>query len=228
MANISTQPTFFPRRLSEYCPAMQYAADINLGGDSRISFGAPALAVAAGILSAQSIASPGFVLQAASLLLSTMDAPYGRNLTYVASGAATSTILTDGWDYLGQPMSEQVTLNGATPVVGLKCFKYIRQITAGITAATTVNIGFGSSLGIPYRAIKVWTEESNSAPATVGTLTAPVLTDPATVSTGEPRGSYVTNTALDGVKVITATFAFANDVNAAGNGGLHGIAHFGN
>jgi len=227
MANIAPLGTFFPRRLSEYVPAMQYVADVNVGGDMRISFGAPALAVAAGILSAQSIAS-GFTLQASSLLLSTLDAPWGRNLTYVASGAATSTILVDGWDYLGQPMSEQITLNGATPVVGLKCFKYLRQITAGITGGTTVNIGFGANVGLPYKAIKVWTEESNGTPASAGTLIAPVLTDPATVSTGEPRGAYTSTTAFDGAKVITATFAFANDVNAAGNGGFHGIAHFGN
>lgn len=228
MANIAALGTFFPRRLSEYVPAMQYVGDVNLGGDMRISFGAPALAVATGIVNAVSIATPGFVLQAASLGSSTLDAPWGRNLTYVASGAATSTILVDGWDYLGQPMSEQITLNGATPVVGLKCFKYLRQITAGITAGTTVNIGPGSNVGLPYKAIKVWTEESNGTPAAAGTLIAPVLTDPATVSTGEPRGAYTSTTAFDGAKVITATFAFANDVNAAGNGGFHGIAHFGN
>lgn len=227
MANIAPLGTFFPRRLSEYVPAMQYLADVNVGGDMRISFGAPALAVAAGIISAQSIAAAGS-LQASSLLASQTDAPFGRNLTYVASGAATSTVLVDGWDYLGQPMSEQVTLNGATPVVGLKCFKYIRQITWGVTAATTINVGPGSNVGLPYKAIKVWTEESNGAPASVGTLIAPVLTDPATVSTGEPRGAYTSTTAFDGSKVITATFAFANDVNAAGNGGFHGIAHFGN
>lgn len=227
MASVSNMPSFFPRRLSEYVPAMQYVGDVNLGGDMRISFGAPALAVATGIINAQSIAAAG-TLQAASLGSSTLDAPWGRNLTYVASGAATSTILVDGWDYLGQPMSEQITLNGATPVVGLKCFKYIRQITYGLTAATTINVGPGSNVGLPYKAIKVWTEESDSTPAAAGTLIAPVLTDPATVSTGEPRGAYTSTTAFNGVKVITATFAFANDVNAAGNGGYHGIAHFGN
>lgn len=227
MANVAPMGTFFPRRLSEYVPGMTYSMDVS-GGAVRVSFNNPALAVAAGILSGQSIASPGFVLQASSLLSSTLDAPFGRNLTYVASGAATSTILVDGWDYLGQPMSEQITLNGATPVVGKKCFKNLRQITAGITAGTTVNIGPGATVGLPFRAIAVYSETSDSALASAGTLIAPDLTDPATVSTGEPRGAYTSTTAFNGIHVITALFEFENDVNAAGNGGLHGIAHFGN
>lgn len=223
MASVAPLGTFFPRRLSEYVPGMQYVADVNVGGDMRISFGAPALAVAAAILSAQSINTAG---STTTLLLSTLDAPYGRNLTYVASGAATSTVTVDGYDYLNQPMTETITLNGSTPVVGLKMFKYLRQVTWGLTAATTINVGFGANVGLPYKAIKVWTEESDSTPAAAGTLINPVLTDPATATTGEPRGAYTSTTAFNGVKVITATFAFANDVNAAGNGGYHGIAHF--
>jgi hypothetical protein len=227
MANIAPVPTFFPRRLSEYVPAMQYCADVANGGGVRISFGAPALAVAAGILSAQSIAVAGSV-QAASLLSSTLDAPYGRNLTYVASGASTATITVDGWDYLNQPMSEQVTLNGATPVVGKKCFKYLRQITNTVTAATTINVGPGATVGLPYKALSVYAETTDSALAAAGTLIAADLTDPATATTGEPRGAYTSTTAFNGAKVITATFEFDNDVNAAGNGGLHGIVHFAN
>ena len=228
MANISGMPTFFPRRLSEYCPAMRYAADVHMQGSTRISFSAPALSVAAGIISAQSIAAAG-TMQAASMLLSTMDAPYGRTLSMVLSGAGAGTLTVDGWDYLGQAMSENITYNGATPVQGKKAFKYLRQITWTLVAATTLNVGFSTGLGLPYKAIKVYTEEASSVPVgTVGTLTAGILTDPATATTGDPRGTWVSTTAMDGVTVLTATFDFANDVNAAGNGGLHGIAHFAN
>lgn len=225
MANVAAVGTFFPTRLSEYVPAMQYVGDVNIGGDMRISFGAPALAVAAGIISAQSIAAAGS-LQATSLLSSTLDAPWGRNLTYVASGAATSTVTTDGWDYLGQPMTETITLAGAVPVLGTKAFKRIRQISWGLTGGTTINVGPGASVGLPYKAIKVWTEEADGVPAAAGTLIAAVLTDPQTATTGDPRGLYTSTTAYNGTKVITATFAFANDVNASNNGGFHGIRHF--
>lgn len=227
MANVAPVPTFFPRRLSEYVPAMQYCADVNNGGGVRISFGSPALAVATGILNAQSI-SPAASIQAASMASSVLDAPYGRNLTYVASGASTSTVTVDGWDYLNQPMSEQITLNGATPVVGKKCFKNLRQITWTNTNTTTMNVGPGATVGLPYKALSVYAETTNSVLAAAGTLIAADLTDPATATTGEPRGAYTSTTAYDGSKVITATFEFDNDVNAAGNGGLHGIVHFAN
>jgi hypothetical protein len=71
----------------------------------------------------------------------TADAPFGRNITVVASGAATSNVTVYGKDYMGQPMTESFTLNGATPVVGRKAFKWVDRITAGITAATTINVG---------------------------------------------------------------------------------------
>ena len=34
-----------------------------------------------------------------------------------------------GWDYLGQPIAESLTLNGTTPVVGNKAFKSFNYVT---------------------------------------------------------------------------------------------------
>lgn len=56
-------------------------------------------------------------------------------------------------------------------------------------------------------------------------LTVPDLTDPQTTTTGDPRGTYEPITLLDGVKKIEVAFVGDNVVNAAGNGGLHGIRH---
>jgi len=228
MANLLNMPNFLPRRLSQYVPALTYCADVQLGGDGRISFGAPIVATAAQFVSAQSVAAAGSLQASAMLNSATIDAPFGRNLTVVLSGAGTGTITVDGWDYLGQPMSETAALNGATPVALKKAFKYLRQLTWPVVGAVTLNLGVGSQLGLPYKAIKVWTEENNSAPVAAGTLTIADLTNPATLTTGEPRGSYLATTALNGVAVVTATFAFANDVDATGAGGLHGIPHFSN
>ena len=229
MANLMNLGTFFPRRLSQYCAAMQYCADVQVGDNGRISFNSPIVATAAQFVSAQSIAVAGS-LQAASLLnAATIDAPFGRNLTFVLSGVGTGTLIADGSDYLGQPMSESAAYNGATPVVMNKAFKTIRQLTWTAVAATTINIGVGSQLGIPYKAIKVWTEEVGGAPVgTVGTLTNPSLVDPQTLTTADPRGTFLATTALNGVNIISATFEFASDVNAANNGGLHGLAHYSN
>jgi hypothetical protein len=54
---------------------------------------------------------------------------------------ATSAVTVRGRDYLNQKLSEQLTLNGATPVVGKKAFKVIEKIDFGLTAGTTVNVG---------------------------------------------------------------------------------------
>lgn len=223
---VATNPSFFPTRLSQYVPAMRYASDVNMhGGISRISFGAALLADADGILDGQTIAV-AITIEAASLLSYQADTPWGRNITAVADSTATSTVTINGYDYLGQPMTEVITLNSGTPVVGVKCFKRIRNIVLGATASRTVDIGWGSVLGLPYKAIKVLTEESDGAPATLGTLTAPVLTSPATSTTGEPRGKYTPNTTPDGAKIITATFVFDNTVNSSNVGGLHGVPHY--
>lgn len=225
MAVVVTAPSFFPRRLSQYVPAMQYHSDVNYNGVTRISFGAPAVADTDGVLDGTSINAAGSTTT--TLLTNNMlDAPWGRNLTVVASGAATSTVTVDGWDYLGQPMTELLTLNGTNAVTGLKCFKYIRLITWGATSSVTIDLGFGARLGLPYKALKVDYETTDQALASAGTLTAAILTDPATSTTGEPRGSYTPTTTPDGSKVLTIGVHFNNQVNSSNNGGLHGIAHY--
>lgn len=216
-------PTYLPKRINRYCPACTYAVDAEDGKVTTVNFGTPAAAAAAAILSAQSISPAG---STTTLLSSVSDATFGRNLTYVASGAATSTVTARGRDFWGQPVAETITLNGATPVVGLKCFYTLDSFSWTNTNATTINVGWGTSLGLPYKAEKVIAENLNDAPGTIGTLTAPVLTDPQTAITGEPRGSYVTNAAMNGTNVIDIVLLCSPRVNAAGNGGLHGIAHF--
>jgi hypothetical protein len=220
---ITNNPSFYPARVSAYVPAMRFAADLQNSGIKRCNFGAPAAASAAAIFSALSIATAG---SSTAMLLTTLDGEWGRNLTFVASGAATSTVTVSGRDYLNQRMIETITLNGTTPVVGLKCFKYLDSVAFAATAATTINVGTGTSLGLPYKAIKVLTEElDNVIVGTLGTLTGPVLTDPQTATTGDPRGRYVPNSTLTGSAVLTATFMFDNSVNSNNRGGLHGIQH---
>jgi len=218
MANVMTDPTNFPRRINNYVPAMAYSSDVNWNGLTRVNFGAPAAASATAILSGQSIATATTV----DISGVTIADKYGRCLVIVASGATIK-----GWDYLGQPITENFTFNGATPVLGKKAFKTLGSfIINTVTAATTANVGTGLGLGLPYKAIKAEWETANGAIAAAGTLTAPVLTDPATATTGDPRGTYVSTTTPDGTTIITAAFDMVNDVNTSNNGGLHGIRHY--
>jgi hypothetical protein len=214
--------SFRNRRYNSYVPACAYAADVIHGAAYEVDFLTPIAAVAAGILSATSIAT---AVDTTTFLSDTADAPFGRNITVVASGAATSNVTVYGKDYLGQGIAESFTLNGANPVVGKKAFKWIDRVTAGITAGTTINVGFGSALGLPYRMSNVIEEVANGAEAAIGTFIAGVLTDPQTLTTGDPRGTYTPSTALNGTNRIMGKFMPYNILNANGNGGLHGIAH---
>lgn len=54
----------------------------------------------------------------------------------------------------------------------------------------------------------------------------PDLTDPATNVTGEPRGAYDPTVTMNGATEIIVGLVGDPAVNAANNGGLHGIKHF--
>jgi len=222
MANVMTNPTFFPRRINMYVPAMQYACDVNNGGVCRVNLGVPAAATTNTIVNALDTTA------AATTDLTGVAAvvePYGRTLVYVGSGAGATAIVMYGWDYLGQPMSESITINGATPVLGKKAFKSFNKMT-NTAVAITVSVGIGASYGLPYHALAVEREYTNGALAAAGTLIAAILTDPQTATTGDPRGCYTPTTAGDGAKTLSVDLLFGNDVNSSGNGGLHGIRHY--
>lgn len=224
MSNVANLGKFYPRRVSEYVPAMSYSSDVQFSGGTRVDFGTPATASATAILSAQSINSAGTVDLSA---VTAFDAPYGRTVAVVASGAATSLVTLTGRDYLGQIVVEQFTLNGTTAVQGVKAFKDFIQEVHGATSSTTINMGHGNKLGLPYKAIKVNWETTNQTLAAAGTLTAPSLTDPQTATTSDPRGLYTPTTSPDGTKALTAEFEFLNDVNTNNRGGLMGLPHYG-
>jgi hypothetical protein len=222
MPNLMANATNFPRRINNYVPGMQYSADVNYNGETRVSFGAPLAAVANSIANGVSIATAGTADLSG---VAAFPELYGRNVTVVASGAATSNVTVNGFDYLGQPIAESFTLTGATPVVGNKCFKSFVNATFGATGATTINIGTGVKLGLPYKTLRVVYEIANGALVAAGTLQAPSLVDPATSTTTDPRGAYTPTTTLNGVNIISVAANMANDVNTANHGGLHGLQH---
>lgn len=222
MANLMTNPTNFPRRINMYVPAMQYSSDVNYNSGTRVNLGSPAAASATSILNGQTIGTVGTVDLSA---ITPFPETYGRNVSAIAAAAATSTITLNGWDYLHQPVSETITLNGTTAVPGVKAFKDFNNMVINGTTATTINLGSGLRLGLPYKCIRCAYEIGNGASAAAGTLTAGVTTDPQTATTADPRGLYTPTTALNGTNVISAVFDFLNDVNSSNNGGLHGIKH---
>jgi len=210
---------------------MQYCSELVHGQPTAFSLGAPSLGVQnsiSAVLDADGIAGTETVL------VYTSDAPYGRALVMTANGDPTNSPVYDvyGWDYLGQKMVERFTLagGGVVAVQGKKAFYRLEKwkVVAPSTAATTLDLGPNQILGLPYKGFIDWAKEDGVPIAALAgiTLAAPVLTDPATAITGDPRGTYLGALTLNGVKEIIIGLQGDPWVNAAGNGGLHGIQHY--
>ena len=116
-----------------------------------------------------------------------------------------------GYDYFGQAMTETITVATAgTPVSGKKAFYQV--VGATITgSATAVTIGTTDIFGLPVRCIDAgyvikvgW---NNALLQNAGTFVAADMTNPATSTTGDVRGTFTPTTASDGVKRLVMTIA---------------------
>lgn len=205
------------KRVSHRVADMMYASDVGVDGFATVDIPACAAANATALMNAQSIATAGSAAPTVAQTEALMSR-YGRNLTVVASGTATSNVTISGYDYLGQAMKESFTLTSATPVVGKKIFRDVSLVTFGATAAITINVGTGSKLGVPYKVLgtQLIGELTDDATPTAGTLAAGVNAQ--TLTSDDPRGSYVPNSAPNG----TRTYRFSCNVDRSN---LHGSAH---
>lgn len=195
---MSALGSYYPQGVNMYVPNMQYAADVDINGHIPVDLSplvAMLAASATGILSAQSIATAVDTTTFVTAFANNQNISeaymgrFGRNITVVASGAATSNVTVYGTDYLGQPMAESFTLNGTTPVVGVKAFKRVTRVTAGVTAATTINVGYGNVLGLPYAYIGEGVSYTDDVlNSSQGTFVARVATQ--TLTSGDPRGTW--------------------------------------
>ncbi len=182
--------THFPRRANLWFAGMSYAAEVNLEGRTRMELGQPPALDADGIVDGASInsavAKPG-----TGIIADHRDnmGEYGRNVTIVLSGAGTPSVIIYGLDYLGQPMSETLTGSGTTPVLGLKAFKEVTGWSSDAVAATTIDIGWGNALGLPFACGALVEEYVNGVAPTAGTKTIAILVTQ-TATTGDPRGTY--------------------------------------
>lgn len=182
----------------------------------------PIALVANGIAAQQTVSGAGSLTLNGSLASGgtvTLDVP--RNVIVDAAGAATAVLTVTGTDAYGVPMSEAITLNGATAVAGQKTFKTITSIANSATA-TDVFVGTGDVFGLPYRVDSrnyvqtAW----NSAFVTTGTFAAADTTSPATTTTNDVRGTYAVPDAADAVKRLTVWIYVLNDDTRVG---LYGV-----
>jgi hypothetical protein len=205
---MSAKGDYYPVGPNMFVPNMQYAADVFLEGklfvDLTPNF-APLTASATAFLSAQSIATAGNTSTLLSASTEAQMGKFGRCLQYVASGAATSTVTATGFDYLGQPFIETITLNGTTIVNGTKAFRRVSNIAWTLTGGTTINVGYRDCFGLPYASQGDSVDYTSSVRSAVqGTFVVRVAAQTAT--SGDPRGTFVPNSAANGTNRYQMTY----------------------
>lgn len=165
------------------------------GGFSYINFGTPITSSATTVVNASNAAE---TLTTVQTLSPAVVLDVARNLIYKSSNAGdtTQTITARGLDEYGQAMTETVTLNGTSSVVGKKAFKTVISWQASATTAGTVSIGVGVLLGSPvfiFSPAASIRDILNQATATAGTWVAGDNSTPS-ATTGDVRGTYSPNT----------------------------------
>lgn len=218
--------THFLDGVNNFVPDMQYHSDVSTAGITRqFTLTAPVALDADGIVAAQSVATALVALTLASTYAATdaIMGPWGRAVSVVLSGAGTPVIQVRGRDYLGQPMREDITASGTTPVNGKKAFKWIDSVMAATAvAATTINVGWINVFGVPFCADALIQENVNDAVTSdAGTFTPAVKTDPGTATTGDPKGTYAPHANNAPNSSRSYRLLFHCDKNK-----LHGIKHY--
>lgn len=221
---------FFQNGINMYVKAAQFMADVIDMEPATFDLGSPATsnptAYATGI--AANSAANTDVAPANPIIL---DSTYGRTLILTPSGDPGNSFAIDvyGTDYLGQPMIERFTgaSGQSVAIAGKKAFyRYLKSRTATpSTNAVTFSVGSGVKLGLPYKGNLFSSSESGVIVSITSAFTLPDLTDPATRTTGDPRGTFTPVVAPSG-RQISVDLMGDNWVNSAGNGGFHGIQQF--
>ena len=217
--------------INNYVPSMQWSASLEMNACNTFSLGKPLAASANQVANAQALnTTVGAMVWLPTAWVS--SAPYGQLLVFTPSGSVTATVDVWGEDYLGQPMVERAAWSAvATAVNGKKAFYRVlgyKPVVGG--GGVTLNIGTqDKKLGLPFKGSIEWAKEAGVLldPSTLfSNWTAPDLTDPATATSGDPRGIYTSVAAFDGAKEFVIGLRADNSVNAAERGGLHGIKQF--
>ena len=219
---------FFPNRINQFVNGMLYAADVHDDGMYKVSFGAPAVKDVNGIIAAHTITG-GATINVSDFvggIEPVCDSPFGRLLSFEGSAAGTPLVTITGFDYLGQPITENITLATGAEDFSLNAFFRVTKVVVASGVTGTFDMGFAEFLGLPYKTMNVEFEIEDGVRADANTFVAPVLTDPAIITTGDPRGTLLTTGTLDGIADFSILARADNWVNADGNGGYYGIKHF--
>lgn len=192
-------------------PYNMQAADSAPASTMYAHFGAPLAAVTTAIL-----ATTALTVTTLQTLATPFQMDIARNITYVSSGAGdtTQTLTVRGFDRYGIAMTESVTLNGTTPVVGKKAFFTVNSYQASAALAGNLSLGFGVVFGIPVileRKRFAFAENVDDATVTTGTFVVADVSVPI-ATTGDIRGTYAPATAPNGAHIYELLVAVPDQV----------------
>ena len=85
-----------------------------------------------------------------SALASTVTFDVPRNVLITACGAETNALYVYGQDEYGDDMVETITASGTGVTSGKKAFKIITKLQTTGAYATTISIGMGNRIGLPF------------------------------------------------------------------------------
>lgn len=179
-----------------------------------LSLGAPALAAANNISTAQAVGAAGNLTITGVLAsggVATLDVPRNVTVKSTDAGDTTQTATVTGTDVYGQAMSELLTFNGTSAVLGAKAFKTVTRIAISALLAGSATAGTGSKLGLPYRPVVggFIRGRFNEDTSDSGTYVAPVRTTSTTTS-NDVRGTYTPAGTLNASNVVTVVIGVAN------------------
>lgn len=125
----------------------------------------------------------------------------------LTSGANLSggTYTARGYDIYGYPVTCTRAGPNANTVNFSKALKYVESVTPSASSVSTVSVGTSDIYGLPLRAdaFGYLTIFWNNTLITAATgFVAAVITDPATATTGDVRGTYATQDASDATKAL--------------------------
>lgn len=147
------------------------------------------------------------------------------------AGATATTCTIRGYDYYGQAVSENVTVNAGGTVASKKALKIITSATLNAAdAAHTYSIGttsltVGLHLAVDYTGYVEINVNGAGFTAAAGTLTVADTTATATATTGDVRGTVVLTAVRN---IIRVTPSAARLTQTPLQTGLFGVVNFTN
>lgn len=167
-----------------------------------VNLGEPNTADPNGAVASQACtAASGLATGINGALATSSVATFDRPRNVVAAWTGTAALTVTGTDEYGTVIVESSA--SGTSLAGKKAFKTVTGVTtsADITGLT---VGSGDVLGLPVfipNAAAIIGEFEDGADATAGTVVGGVVAE-ATATTGDVRGTYDPNTAMDGSTAI--------------------------